>query len=89
MCCKTVLILVLVVVETFVRDDLGNRKSLIIDYGDGDLSCLNEFLDKDLLAVRSRIVDGCLIFVLCLNDGYAAGRTVADRLNYARQADLF
>ena len=64
MCGKSVLILVLVVVEAFMRDDLRNRKSLVVYDGDSDLACFNELLDKDLLMVGSRIIDGCLIFIL-------------------------
>ena len=61
---KSVLVLVLVVVEAFVWNDLRNRKSLIVNDGDRDLTCLYELLDKDLLVVGSRIIYGCIKFIL-------------------------
>ena len=51
MCRKSVLILVLIVVETFVGDDLRNRQSLVINDRDRDLTCFDEFLYQDPLMV--------------------------------------
>ena len=89
MCGKTVLILVLIVVETLVGNDLRDGERLVVYDRDRDLARLDELLYKDLLMVRSRIVDGSLIFLLGFNDGYTAGRSVADRLYDAGNAYFF
>ena len=64
MCRKSVLVLVLIVVESLVRNDLRDGKSLVIYDGDGDLTSLYKLLDEDLLVVRSRILDRSLKFIL-------------------------
>ena len=65
---KSVLIFILVVVETFVGNDLRNRQSLVINDRDRDLTGLDVFLYKDPLVVGSRIVDGSLKLILGFND---------------------
>ena len=51
MCRKSVLVLVLIVVESLVRNDLRDGKCLVIYDGDCDLSGLDELLNEDLLVV--------------------------------------
>ena len=69
---KTVLILVLVIVESLVRDDLRNWQCPVTDNADGDLTALQVFFDKDHLLVGSGPFKSGSKLRFSLDDGNAA-----------------